>query len=45
MNLREIDHKYVDWANLAEGRDQWWVLLITRMNLRIPKSAGNFLTT
>ena len=35
----------MNWIDLAENRDGWWVLLISVMNLRVPQTAGNFLTS
>jgi hypothetical protein len=32
----------VDWIQLAQDRDQWWVLLNIVTNLRIAYSANNF---
>jgi hypothetical protein len=34
--LTEIGQESVDWIHLAQDRDQWWVLLNTVMNLRVP---------
>jgi len=31
----------MDWIELAQNRDRWWTLV----NLRVPKNAGNFLTS
>jgi hypothetical protein len=36
MDLREIGWEGVDWIHLAQDRDQWWTLVNTVMNLRIP---------
>jgi hypothetical protein len=36
MDLREIMWKAVDWMHLVQDRDQWWALVNTVMNLRIP---------
>jgi len=33
------------WIDPAKERDRWWTLLIAVMNLRVPKYAGNFLTS
>jgi len=34
-----------DWMELAEDRDRWRALVSTVMDLRVPKIAGNFLTS
>jgi hypothetical protein len=36
MNLREIGWGGMDWIDLAQDRDQWWALVNTVMNLRVP---------
>jgi hypothetical protein len=36
MDLREIGWEGVDWIYLTQARDQWWALVNTIMNLRIP---------
>jgi hypothetical protein len=36
MDLREIGWDDVDWIDLAQDRDQWWALVSTVMNLRVP---------
>jgi hypothetical protein len=36
MDLREIGFGDVDWINLAEDRDRWWVLANTVMNFWVP---------
>jgi hypothetical protein len=36
MDLREIGWGGVEWIDLAQGRDQWKVLVNTVMNLRVP---------
>jgi hypothetical protein len=35
MDLREIEWKGVDWMHVAQGRNQWWVLVNTVMNHRV----------
>jgi hypothetical protein len=34
MDLREIEWSGVDWIDLAQDRDQWWILANTAINLR-----------
>jgi hypothetical protein len=36
MYLRDIEWEVVDWINLAQDSDQWWVLEYTVINLRVP---------
>jgi ribosome biogenesis protein Nip4 len=36
MYLREIGCEVVDWIHLAQDTDQWWALVNTVMNYRIP---------
>jgi hypothetical protein len=36
MDLKERDWEVVGWIHLGQDRDQWWVLVNTVMNLRIP---------
>ena len=45
MDLQEVGCGYVDWIGLAQDRDRWRTLLSAVMNLRVPKNAGNFLTS
>jgi hypothetical protein len=35
-NLREIGWGGMDWFHLFQDRDQWWNLVKTSMNLRVP---------
>jgi len=35
-NYREIGLEVVDWIHLARDRDEWWALVNTVMNLRVP---------
>ena len=34
----------MDWIDLAQGRDRWWVVMNAVMNFRVPQNARNFLT-
>jgi hypothetical protein len=36
MYLRKIGLRGVDWIHLAQDRDQWWALMNTVKNLRVP---------
>jgi hypothetical protein len=45
MDLREIGWRDVDWLHVTRDRDQWRAFGKTAMNLPVPESAGNFLTT
>jgi hypothetical protein len=36
IDLREIGWEGVDWVHLAQDRDQWWAVVYTVMNLRVP---------
>jgi hypothetical protein len=36
IDLREIGWHSRDWIDLAQGREQWGVLVNTVMNLRVP---------
>jgi hypothetical protein len=36
MDFREIGWEVVDWIHLALDTDQWWGLMNTVMNLRVP---------
>jgi hypothetical protein len=35
MDLREIVWEGVDWVQLAQDMDQWWILVNTVMNLPV----------
>jgi hypothetical protein len=43
MDLREIGSGSVDWIHLAQGRDQWWALVNTVLNLWVPQKFWEFL--
>ena len=45
MDLQEVEGGCEDWMDLAQDRDRWRALVSTVMNLRVPKNAGNFLTS
>jgi hypothetical protein len=36
IDLREIGRDGMDWVDLAQHRDQWWALVNTVINLRVP---------
>jgi len=37
MDLQEVGGSRRDWMELAQDRDRWRALVITVMNLRVPK--------
>ena len=45
MDLEEVGGGCGDWMELAQDRDRWRALVSTVMKLRVPKNAGNFLTS
>jgi hypothetical protein len=36
MDLREVGWDGIDWIHVTQNRDQWWALVNTVMNLRVP---------
>jgi hypothetical protein len=45
MDLRDIGWSGMDWADLAQDRDQWRTLVNTEMNLWVPFNVGKFLSS
>jgi hypothetical protein len=35
-DLREVGWGNIDWIDLAQDRDRWWVLVSAVMNLQVP---------
>ena len=45
VDLQEVEGGCEEWMELAKDRDMWRALVSTVMNIRVPKIAGNFLTS
>jgi len=44
IDLQEVGYGDMDWIHLAHDRDRWRTLVNGVMNLRVPKTADNFMT-
>jgi hypothetical protein len=41
MDLWEIEWEVVDYIHVSQDRDQWWAVVNTVMNLRVPEKVTN----
>ena len=45
MDLTDIRWEGMGWFSVVQDTDRWRAVMNAVMNLRVPKNAGNFLTT
>jgi hypothetical protein len=45
MDIKDRGWGGMDWIYLAHDRDQWWALVNTVMNVRVPYNVGKFLSS
>jgi len=45
MDIPKLEYGRLDKIALAQARDKWRVFVNAVMNYRVPKNAGNFLTS
>jgi len=45
MDLREVECGGKDWTELTQDSDRWWAVVKAAMNVRVPRNAGNCLTS
>jgi hypothetical protein len=45
IDLKVTDYDRIDWIHLAQGREEWWAVLLIVINLWVLHTAGNFWTS
>jgi hypothetical protein len=43
--LEQVGWRGMDLIDMAEDSDSWWSVVNAVMNVRVPETAGNFLTS
>ena len=45
MDRKKVRWGAMNWINMDQERDRWWALVNVILNLSVPKSMRNFLTS
>jgi hypothetical protein len=45
IDIQEVGWGGMDWIDMAQDRERWWPLVSAVMNLQVPQTVENFLTS